>query len=264
MNNPPQLTPTQKQRKPHGPLYYLQHVILAALVIATLFTAWISPNLLPSNLTEKIASALEARTESTPVEALLPTQRPRNPLRVGIVSGHWGYDSGAVCDNGTREVDVNQEVATLVYESLKGEGYEVDLLKEFDDRLDGYQASVLVSIHSDSCQYVNDLATGYKVAAAMSTHYPEKAARLTSCLQTRYAEATNMPFHPGSVTADMSSYHAFDEIDENTTAGIIEIGFLNLDYKFLTEQQPLIAKGITDGILCYLRNEDVNTETPTP
>lgn len=263
MNTP---TPTNRQRKTHGPLYYLQHVILAALAIATLFTAWISPNLLPADLTAKIASVIEARSQETPIAELLPTPRPRTPLRVGIVSGHWGNnnDPGAVCDNGTREVDINQEVATLVYESLKGEGYEVDLLKEFDDRLDDYQATVLVSIHSDSCVYVNDLATGFKVAAAMSSNYPETAARLTSCLQTRYAETTSLPFHPGSVTADMSSYHAFDEINESTTAAIIEIGFMNLDYRLLTEQQPLIARGITDGILCYLRNEDVSSETPAP
>jgi hypothetical protein len=42
-----------------------------------------------------------------------------------------------------------------------------------------YQASTLVSIHNDSCEYVNDEATGFKVAAAMSSPFPEKANRLT-------------------------------------------------------------------------------------
>jgi len=28
------------------------------------------------------------------------------PIRVGIVAGHWQYDSGAVCPDGLREVDI--------------------------------------------------------------------------------------------------------------------------------------------------------------
>jgi N-acetylmuramoyl-L-alanine amidase len=72
-----------------------------------------------------------------------------------------------------------------------------------------------------------------------------------------------MRFHGNSVTADMSSYHAFDEIDSETIAVIIETGFLNLDRQMLTQHQDMIAKGISDGILCYVRNEDISsTETP--
>jgi N-acetylmuramoyl-L-alanine amidase len=55
----------------------------------------------------------------------------------------------------------------------------------------------------------------------------------------------------------MTSYHAFDEINADTTAVIIEVGFLNLDRQILTQHQDLVAKGISDGILCYVRNEDV-------
>jgi N-acetylmuramoyl-L-alanine amidase len=145
-----------------------------------------------------------------------------------------------------------------------GYGYNVDLLKEFDPRLDGYKALVLVSIHADSCDYINDQATGFKVAAAISTFYPERAERLTACLRSRYTSTTGMSFHPGSVTADMTSYHAFDEIDTETTAAIIETGFLNLDRKMLTKHPDLAANGITQGILCYVRNEDITPlETPT-
>jgi N-acetylmuramoyl-L-alanine amidase len=39
---------------------------------------------------------------------------------------------------------------------------------------------------------------------------------------------------------------------------IIEIGFLNLDRQLLTQQQDVVAEGITNGILCYVRNEDVS------
>jgi N-acetylmuramoyl-L-alanine amidase len=56
----------------------------------------------------------------------------------------------------------------------------------------------------------------------------------------------------------MSSYHAFDEIDPNTNAVIIEAGFLNLDRQVLTKGQDQIAEGISKGILCYIRNEDIS------
>jgi N-acetylmuramoyl-L-alanine amidase len=66
-----------------------------------------------------------------------------------------------------------------------------------------------------------------------------------------------MNFHATSVTPDMTSYHAFDEISEETTAAIIETGFLNLDRQMLTKDRDKVVKGITDGILCFVRNEDI-------
>ena len=98
------------------------------------------------------------------------------------------------------------------------------------------------------------------MAAALSNTYPEQAQRLTNCLRARYAEATSMVFHSGSVTNDMSGYHAFDEINPLTPAAIIEIGFMNLDYEMLTQHQDVIAQGVTNGILCFLRNETVAPE----
>jgi N-acetylmuramoyl-L-alanine amidase len=55
----------------------------------------------------------------------------------------------------------------------------------------------------------------------------------------------------------MSSYHAFDEIDENTPAAIIEVGFLNLDRQILTQEPDRIASGISKGLLCYIYNENI-------
>ena len=72
-----------------------------------------------------------------------------------------------------------------------------------------------------------------------------------------------MVFHYNSITPDMTEYHAFNEIDANTTAAIIETGFLNLDRKILTEHTDLVAQGVSAGILCYVRNENVAL-TPTP
>ena len=173
------------------------------------------------------------------------------------MAGHWKSDSGAVCSDGLSEVDVNLKIATLVKEQLVEQGFDVDLMEEFDIRLNGYQALALVSIHADSCDYINDLATGYKVAAALSSTNLDQASRLTVCLRSRYAQSTGLSYHSGSITDDMTSYHAFEEIHHETTAAIIEVGFLNLDRQILTQYPDSVAQGITDGIMCFIYNEDV-------
>jgi len=46
---------------------------------------------------------------------------------------------------------------------------------------------------------------------------------------------------------------------------IIETGYLNLDQQILTQKPELIAQGIVDGLLCYIRNESVSpTQQTTP
>ena len=157
------------------------------------------------------------------------------------------------------------KIATLVEQKLNDRGFQVDLLNEFDTRLNGYRAVAIVSIHNDSCQYINDQATGFKVAAALNTRDTNRANRLLSCLIDRYNTATGLQFHTGSITPDMTSYHAFDEIDPSTVAAIIETGFLNLDRDILTQHTDQVADGVVNGILCYVNNENVvPTPLPTP
>jgi N-acetylmuramoyl-L-alanine amidase len=119
----------------------------------------------------------------------------------------------------------------------------------------------LVSIHNDSCDYINDQATGFKVASSMDTRDINRAQRLTACMVDRYKRITGLTFHAGSITADMREYHAFSEIDPNTITAIIETGFLNLDHKILTEETNRVAEGVVQGILCFVKNESVQ---PTP
>ena len=185
-------------------------------------------------------------------------------IRIGIVSGHWGHDSGAVCDNGTTEQQVNLAIASLVQQKLSAYGYQVDLMQEFDPRLNGYRAAVLLSIHNDSCQYINDQATGFKVASALSSRDPNLSLRLVSCIRDRYGRVTGLPFHD-SLTPDMSQYHTFYEVDPATTAAIIEAGFLYKDYDILTSHPDVVADGIVAGLLCFVNNENILPEpTPTP
>jgi N-acetylmuramoyl-L-alanine amidase len=252
--------PASAPRKRTRPFRLLRTILGMALLLATLFTAFPSRGLANGNFYDRLSVILTPRAP----EGAQPVSQPQ--LRIGIVAGHDGNDSGAVCYDGNgnvtlTEADVNLEIAALVQQQLIREGFEVDLLKEFDTRLNGYRALAIVSIHNDSCEYINDQATGFKVAAALNTNDLNRANRLTACLIDRYHTATDMTFHAGSITADMREYHAFREIDPSTVAAIIETGFLNLDREMLTKKTELVAAGVVDGILCFANNENIE---PTP
>jgi N-acetylmuramoyl-L-alanine amidase len=238
----------------------LQTVFSAGLLVATFLTFWTPANLFSNNIMERMLRAMQAASaQKIDTSSLQLTPTAANKLRIGIVSGHWGNDSGSVCSDGLTEEQVNLEIAQRVIETLRRNGFEVDMLKEFDPLLQNYQAVALVSIHNDSCTYINDQATGYKVAGASVSSQPEKTDRLVACITDRYNRATGLPFHPYTVTIDMTDYHAFGEIDPKTPAAIIETGFLNLDREILTKNTDQVAKGVSDGILCYIRNEDIPT-----
>lgn len=236
------------------------NVAAIAMIVATLFTAAKPINFFPDDFTASLANAL--KEQETPSSEAWPTATPRPKPRIGVVIGHWGdnNDPGAVCADGLTELSINQEVAALVQQKLVNEGFDVDLLKEFDERLAGYDSLALVSIHADSCTYINDAATGYKVAESKANPRPERTARMVACLRNRYAQATGLGEHL-SITRDMSEYHAFDEINPDTPATIIEIGFMNLDRQLLTQNQNEIARGIANGVLCYIQNESI-TQNP--
>ena len=242
----------------------VQTITSTAVIVATLLTLWSPNNVFSGNLFNSMITALNATPEA---QLTLPTASiPR--FRIGIVAGHDGFDSGTVCDDGLTEQFVNMEIATLVRQGLQKSlpELQVDLLQEYDLRLKGYDALGLISIHNDSCVFINEEATGFKVAAAQGMTYPEKANRLSSCLIDRYQRITSLRFHKDTITPDMSEYHAFSEINSNTPAVIIETGFLNLDRQLLTEQTDLVAQGIVDGINCFIRNENISEEnvSPTP
>ena len=252
-------TPRSPARRTR-PFRAVQSTLGIAILLATLFTALPSRGLVAGGFYERLSLILTPRA----VEGVPLASQPQ--IRVGIVAGHSGNDSGAVCIDGNgnvtlTEADVNLQIAAMVQQQLTEIGYQVDLLREFDTRLNGYRALAIVSIHNDSCDYVNDQATGFKVAAALNTYDVNRANRLTACLVDRYQAATSLTFHAGSITPDMREYHAFREIDPSTVAAIIETGFLNLDREILTQQTDRVAAGVVSGILCFANNENVE---PTP
>ena len=228
------------------------NVLLTAVLAATLFTT------LPASGMGFNSSLFKPGTGSG--ESSDATQEVE--LHVGLVVGHWGHDTGAICSEslgGYMEVDINYTVADLTRQYLQAEGVKVDLLKEFDNHLDGYQSNAIISIHADTCEYIPELGTGFKIAEAADNKRPEQAARLMACLKNRYGVATGLRYDH-RITQDMTSYHAFGEVDPNTPAVIIEAGYMNQDRELLTKNPSLVARGITAGIMCYLNREEISPD----
>jgi N-acetylmuramoyl-L-alanine amidase len=250
----------------------VQRILLAALVVIALAvitmgmhaiwtwgqddnTPVAAPEDTPAEETQTVVpTAIPAMTplptRGAPVDPLGAAPTRARPPKVGIVVGHWQNDVGAVCPDGLTEVDINLAVAKLVVSSLSRSGYDTDMMAEFSDQLDGYQADALVSIHADSCNVPE--ASGFKVARVSSSLVPELEDRLVAYLIEKYHEATGLQFHRHSITYDMTEYHAFYEIAPETPAAIIEVGFMDADRRLLTRKQELVAQGIVNGIKKFI------------
>jgi N-acetylmuramoyl-L-alanine amidase len=256
---------TQSNAEPGGRevLRHLSATLIVAAILATVFTAWTPASLSPGEIANQLAAALDpSSAEPGPLMSEPGMSVEERALRVGIVIGHLGpnpttgeSDPGSVCADGLTELEVNREIGLRTASALEAAGFEVDVLEEFDEQLFEYRAVALVSIHADSCLPINDFATGYKVASALDTVIPDRAQRLVDCIVDRYSSATGLTFHAGSITRDMTEYHTFREIHSQTPAAIIETGFLYLDRDFLMSNPEKAARGIADGILCYVNNE---------
>lgn len=244
-----------------GALRTLLIVGAAGVLVSTIFSLWTRPTF----FTEEFRAGLNQVQATQLVINIQPSPLPTDvhEVRIGIVAGHSGHpqdpsfevDPGAVCDDGLTELQINEAVAREVVTALRRDQYTVDLLEEFDPLLEGYQADVLVSIHSNDCRDYGPEATGFNAASASSrqtTHGLDE--RLLNCLVAQYGATTGLPRHTG-ITYDMTDYHTFGEVAVDTPTAIIELGFLRNDRDFLLGQQTLIAQGIANGIRCFLRPE---------
>jgi N-acetylmuramoyl-L-alanine amidase len=235
-----------------------QQVLLALMILVGVAILFVSGRaMFFSNANPFSTSEGTPPSSVVSLTSSVPTARPTHlpitglpPRRVGIVAGHWQYDSGAVCPDGLTEVEINLDVARRVAALLIQAGYDVEVLAEFSPKLGGYQADALVSIHADSCNVPE--ASGFKVARVLHSAVPEEEDRLVECLRMEYERTTGLYFHKDSITYDMREYHAFYEIAPETPGAIIEVGFMDADRTLLTEHPDLVAEGIARGIICFL------------
>lgn len=233
----------------HDALNQVSRIFLVVLLVTLAGMAWVVAQALGFGLPD--ASGL-------PRQALVGAAWDQ---QVALISGHAGNDSGAVCEdaNGNvlvTEAEINARVANLTAERLRRAGADVTILDEYDERLEGLRAAVLISLHADSCID----ASGYKAAVHTYSAIPAINDRLLACIEQSYPTATGLPHHPNTVTHNMTEYHAFKRIDPLTPAAIIELGFLGGDQSLLVNQPELAAKGVADSILCFLEGE----KKPTP
>ena len=221
-----------------------RRIFLIMILVAVAYIVWVAQR-----------SSQAGSGPGWPQRLSAPVPTPE-VVRVGIIAGHRGNDSGTVCKDGLTETEVNQKVAEMVALSLMADDIRVDVLDEFDPKLDGYKANAFVSVHADSCS-VN--MTGFKVASAENGSDASK--QLEECLWTRYEAETGLPRHLETITTNMTQYHAWRKIAETTPAAIIEIGFLNGDRAYLTEHTDRVAAGIVKSIDCFLAPSQA---TPIP
>jgi N-acetylmuramoyl-L-alanine amidase len=184
--------------------------------------------------------------------------------RIALISGHAGFDSGAVCTaaDGTvtlTEAETVARITDLAAQRMRRTGAEVLLLDEYDPRLDGLQADILLSLHADSCI----LASGYKAAYYERSQIPSIGDRILGCIDRHYAAATGLAHDPDTVTVDMTAYHAFRKIDQHTPAAILELGFLGGDQELLTQRPEVAARGVAASVLCFLEEEPAGESPQT-
>lgn len=192
---------------------------------------------------------------------LSQTLFPPTPPQVALISGHAGNDSGAVCTDANgqtllTEASVNAQVTDLVYARLQQARIDTIILDEYDARLDGLVAGVVLSLHADSCI---DLS-GYKAASRPSSAIPKRELMLLACLQQHYEAHTGLSPHLNTITHDMTAYHAFRKVAAETPIAILELGFLGGDQRLLTEGVEEVAEGVAESLQCFLREETNNKE----
>lgn len=244
-------------------------VIVSAALMATILSWWTSSDFLQPEMRRNLQVAI-----STNQATVMPTVAvtPNYLRKIGIVAGHRGpgrvgdveytYDPGAICEDiDLREVDINFNVATLVVNMLRERGYRAELLDEFDPRLNDYQAATLLSIHANDCSDYGEAGTGFIVAKAASKPEGGVDTQLAECIARHYEPVTGLGRRT-TLTLDMTDYHSFREIHPLTPAAIIELGFMRNDQELLTERPDLLARGIVDGIMCFMEPEDMLYNVP--
>ncbi len=243
-------------------------VCLSTGLVATLLTFFTNPR----SINPAVVQGLQLNNQNLlagvagPFATPTVVTTPKWHYRIGILAGHRGRDSGAVCLNNygeveLREVDINFAVAQRVMANLKAENFAVDLLDENDPRLDNYQAAAVVSIHANTCKDFGELVTGYMIAKAEARPDHGVDAFLRECVGLNYGALVPLQ-RTYNLTVDMTNYHVFRAIHPLTPAVILEMGFMLADREVLTTQSDLLAHAITNGIRCFLEASEDGQNPP--
>ena len=230
---------------------------LSTALVATLLTFFTNPQFINPAVVKGLQLGEDGTLGAAAFSTATPVSTPKWHYRIGIIAGHRGRDSGAICSDGfgnvdLREVDINFVVARNVVANLKAENYAVDLLDENDPRLDNYQAAVLVSLHANTCLDFGEHVSGYLIAKSEARPDDGADALLRECVAVNYSALIPLQ-RSYNLTLDMTGYHVFGKVHPLTPAVILEMGYMLADRDILTTQQDLLAHAISNGIRCYLQ-----------
>ena len=228
-------------------------ILFSALLTATLLVTF-SPG---AEYIDQIMPTLDQRA----AESNASTQNGPKKI-VGIVPGHYGFDTGYQCGadfNFVKENDVNLRLAVMVRDYLENRGYTVDFLHEFDPALSDYTGLALVSIHTNSCDESMKVPSGFNITTGGQNTYPSESKRLNDCLTYYYGQNSGLNFLGENYTPGEEYLYSFDTVNDYTTISVIHTGSLSTDYRTISERTESLAKGIADGIICYVENETVGS-----
>jgi|GEM_PF-6897386 len=238
-------------------------VMLAAFVVAFIFNYWTPESFLSEEFVANLQNVSSTQGPPTAVPSPLPTFE--TVQRIGIITGHSGppldtnfdVDPGAVCDDNfdnipeLTELEVNTSVTVRLANLLIEEGYEVEMLEEWDDRILNYRGSVLISVHANTCENLGFGATGFNIQINQNSPFLERDTLLQDCLVAQYASKTGLPRHFGT-SPDLVDYHVFRESSVDTPTVLVELGFMFADRELLTQRPDDMAQGLFQGMLCFL------------
>jgi hypothetical protein len=195
-----------------------------------------------------------------------PRHNPDGPKQVGLQAGHWlteqvpaelrGLQQGAT-GGGKMEWEVNLDIARRSQALLEAQGVVVDILPTTVPVR--YRAHLFVSIHADGD--TTGRATGFKIARPAFSSLPAVDDRLVESLYAAYGSATGLRRDDEHITPRMRYYYAFNSrrfchaVAPGVPQAIVETGFLTnaADRRLLLGTPDVVARGIADGILRFLR-----------
>ena len=237
--------------KKYSFLKALVTILFSALVTATILVTF-SPG---AEYIDQIVPAAETTTDDI-------NGSGNKRKIIGIIPGHYGFDSGYQCGaeyNFVKESDVNLRIAVMVRDYLETLGYTVNFMHEFDPDLTNYTALALVSIHANQCDTSDSSQSGFNITTGGQNAYPSESRRLNDCLTYHYAQNSGLNFLGENFDTDEEMLYSFDTVNNYTTISVIHTGFMGNDYRTISEKTNSLAKGIADGIICYVEDEPVGS-----
>nr|WP_255702374.1 N-acetylmuramoyl-L-alanine amidase [Peptoniphilus sp. KCTC 25270] len=213
-----------------------------------------------TSYTEPVASNEVA--EPTPEPTPQPTPAPKNTAGTTVVvdAGHGGKDSGAVSFDGTREKDLNLEVAKKLEAKLRSNGYNVIMTRSRDEFIGLYNraniandasADIFLSIHFNSAGSTQ--AHGIEVLYASEDDVSIKKGNQKALAQevlNALIKATGEHSRGLKNRPDLAVLRTTE-----MSAALVELGFLSNEQDMNTIHSSgyldKLATGIYNGINSY-------------